>query len=596
MFLFVIVSSYAALDDSHFEFSGGYFFPESRNGSAPQHNDLMWGFGVDSFIIKSEEQLDVAIQKKKKFILNNRCLLNQEPLSGQITCLPLALEEKFLNESNRPDMILLEQFHEQYDYAEQKQAMDRVIAAYPDISPVISRPHHEASKYREFIADTQTKDLLVCNYPFFGYENNIAEDVLFYIAMAGGGIVLATLVFIIGSDNHKGKVRSAVGLIAILSATALITIGMILFSSLDFGKSLEGDTTLGYTIAALVISLVIGATATYKSSGQIARVLLWIGLAIAFSSSLALFFIHDNAHEYAVPSDWIYDMNELRQIREDTGVRFYVWIKTAAVYSNIHKVEWNSNSVAFTKWSMNVAIAFGTNGIFFFLMNGPAPPGYWQGPVIYDYETEEAYKSQTYDELSSALQHVRYNGKKIKEKGGILKNILHVKYDQGEGCVLKSVSISEKNEGVKREDLDILISEYSTGQRTLVFIVNNHLARCVVLKLDFGSAPVRELSNEFNSSQSIRGYRSMGGNVVLCSGDSKLFEVEAQYPEGCRGELNLDEDTTSYRLAVLIISPILGTLGIILFLPDYFFTKRDFATFIETNLNRFTPTQNKLIF
>ena len=239
---------------------------------------------------------------------------------------------------------------------------------------------------------------------------------------------------------------------------------------------------------------------------------------------------------------------------------------------------------------MNVGIAFGTNGIFFFLMSGPEPPGTWNGPVIYDYETEESYKSHTYDELASALQHVRYNGKKIKEKGGILKNILHVKYDQAEGCVLKSVGIAGKNKGLKREDLDILVSEFSTGQKTLVFIVNNHLARCVVLELDFGNAPVKELSIDFNSSQSNRGYRSMGGEIVLCSGDSKLFEVKSQYPEGCKGELDLDKDTTSYRLAVLIISPIVALLGVVLFLPSRFFIQKKYK------LEAFTQSQNKLIF
>ena len=421
MLLFFIVSSYAALNDFHFELSGGYFFPENRDGSSPHHNDLMWGFGVDSFVIKSEEQLNVTIERGKRYILHNGCFWGQNPAHNQITCYPLQLEEKFLNAGNRPDVILLEQFHEIDNYADQKKAMNKVISAYPDISPVVSRPHHDASKYREFIAETQTKDLLVCNYPFFGYENNIAEDVLFYMAIAGGGIALATLVFMIGFDDHKGKVRRAVGLIAILMATALIIMGAILFSFLDFEKYMAGNPTMGYSIAALVISLVFGATATYKSSGRIARVLLWIGLALGLSSFLALFLIHDNAHEYTVPSDWISEMNELRKIREDTGVRFYVWIKTTATYSELHDTQWNANPVAFTKWSMNVAIAFGTNGIFFFLMNGPAPPGTWNGPVIYDYETEESYKSHTYDELSSALQHVKYNGKKIKEKGGFKK-------------------------------------------------------------------------------------------------------------------------------------------------------------------------------
>ena len=594
MLIFFVSSSCAALNDTHFEFSGGYFFPENRVGSSPYHNDLMWGFGVDSFVIRSEEQLNVTIERGKRYILHNGCYWGQEPAHNQITCYSLELEEKFLRAGNRPTMILIEQFHEKHNYADQKEAMNKVLSAYPDVLPVVSRPHHEESKYREFIAETQTKDLLVCNYPFFGYENNIAEDVLFYMAIAGGGIALATLVFMIGFDDHKGKVRRAVGLIAILSSTALIIIGLILFSFLDFEKYLAGNSTLGYSIAALVISLVFGATATYKSSGRIARVLLWIGLAMALSSSLALFFMHDNAHEYTVPSDWISEMNELRKIREDTGVRFYVWIKTTATYSKLHDTQWNANPVAFVKWSMNVAISFGSNGIFFFLMNGPGPPGTWNGPVIYDYETEESYKSHTYDELSSALQHVRYNGKIIKEKGGILKNILHVKYNQAEGCVLKSVGIPGNFKDLKREDLDILVSEFSAGQKTLVFIVNNHLARCVVLKLDFGNAPVKELTGDFNHSQSSRGYRSMGDFVVLCTGDSKLFEIDVQYPAGCQGELELDTDTTSYRLAVLIISPILGMLCIILFLPNRFFMRKPY--YYTTFTNTLTSTPKKLMF
>ena len=178
-FLLTALASRAAWSDSHFEFSGGFFLPLYATQINSIHEDLMWGFGVDSFVIGTESQLNMTRRRGKIYSLHNGCKKHHEmyPQDGQVTCYSPELEQIFLNQSTSPNMVLLEQFHEKTNYQEQKKAIQKFKTMYPDITPVISQATMPESSYREFLKKTGAEHLLICNYPFFGYENDILEDV-----------------------------------------------------------------------------------------------------------------------------------------------------------------------------------------------------------------------------------------------------------------------------------------------------------------------------------------------------------------------------------------------------------------------------------
>ena len=366
--------------------------------------------------------------------------------------------------------------------------------------------------------------------------------------------------------------------LATLGATALWALGLLVMSSFYFNDPIETQSdSFVWGTAALSLSLVLGPYVAYKSvapqrSWRVA--IFWVGSAIALSCCLSLFMKHDNHKENVGQQGWIKDMNELRHIREDTGVKFYVWVRTSGVTHNTYNIYWNSDPVSFTKWSMNTAVAFGANGLLMFLLSGQNKYGpAWYSPVIQEKDTGKSYKAHFYDELSSALSHVDYSGKKIKEFQGKIQSMYTAKKYKENGCALKSVQISKKNPNALIEDLDVLVTEFSTNQNTtLIFIVNNHLARCVLLHLDFGKGKVTELTNDLNTSLPKLGYRSIHGEVPLCAGDSKLFLIDEKYPSECKKDF--EDQKNPYLLPLMIVTPLVGALGAIVIVTDLMGSRR----------------------
>jgi hypothetical protein len=113
----------------------------------------------------------------------------------------------------------------------------------------------------------------------------------------------------------------------------------------------------------------------------------------------------------------------------------------------------------------------------------------------------------------------------------------------------------------------------------LVFIVNNHLARCALLNVKFISQSVTELSADLNASMPTYGYRNVRHDILLCAGDAKLFKVAAAYPHGCKKDM--DDAGNPYLVPVIVLSSFVAALGAVVVFYD-----------IKTRRNGYRPMKD----
>jgi len=527
----------------------------------------MWGVGVDSFIARTDDVIASSENFSKEYILHNKCSRHSQSYTQSgVTCYTETQEQQWLNGTTKPRFMLLEQFHEKGDFQEQKQALKAASDAFPETTPLISHPNAPDSYYREYLHVTGVKDLLLCNYPGFGYQNDTFEDILFYVAIISSALII--LLCFISPSMYQLAGLATVG------ATALFTFALLMLAQYDFDDSVNAnEDKFVWSTVALSLSVVFGLYTACKSTypGKTLRGgAVWLAATLIFASALVLFLKHDNAHEYSMATQnrWMGDMNELRLIRRDLGVRFYIWIRNLDITDDDEPIHWNAQPVAFTQWTMNTAVAFGANGLFMFLLSSHKEVG--GGPVMWDPRTlglDAAYPSHYYDQFIGATKQVSFNGKAIKELGGKLESIYRVESRPEHGCVVETIRKSHQNSEVKDEDLDVLVAEYSTKDgESLVMILNNHLARCVLLDVKFISQSVTELSADLTTSSPTLGYRNIKGDISLCAGDAKLFKIHTAYPTGCSKDF--DDNNPKYLLTVIIFTVLVSTVAAIVLFFD----------------------------